>query len=896
MVVNYSETNPIVRDPYELDRLAEELAEREAEHPPAATATSSDLPQLLPLSHDNPYLISEEFNVEEFLLSRSYTSLPDLRTELREYLATLKEELVKLINDDYEAFISLSTDLQGDGDRLENIKSPLIDLRSQILVSRDQLQGIQDSVKEKLERRAALREEKALLQLLLKISDSISRLESLLLITPSSEKSPSSETAFDVRNLSVDENVDEKAKGNRAKRLLRIVTEYTQLLYHAEKASSRNCVFVTEMQWRIERIKSTLSSDLEHHFTTTLLSLITSEKSQAGKTIHPESERIKHMSDLIDCLQAYDLLCLWRDAEDVIRREVVRGFVKKTIFPGALSGPHSPVLPHTPSPLVSLGSSQYPFTPYTPYTAFASKQNSLLSHPTDFDSTIYLLDDAENPLAALYNKVLRFISEHLKTVMEAADRISLKNPQRAAGSSSLSVNITGDGIANDYFDILSNVVWVEVSRAIMDDLGSLVFAAGRPDEFHKNYETTQAFLRSIEYLAPSLQSVGSLRRHPSFQAFERRWQLPIYFQLRWKDIVSSVVEVLESKALSAPVNGLKSKDADVTFLTNQSAVVWSALCQCWSTEIYLPDLGHRFWRLTLQLLKRYRVWLESNFVNVTAKSKTPAANKVTGTAASGSRPSTPAPSQDSQFSDRTVDEDGILHQCATLMQDVKGMERAMWTLWRQQISLMLPQHLINDDDIEGQPEGVLRSSLTSLTDVLPLLSSQVETILIRRCCDSLAPVKSLPGQFRATSQRNIPTKPSTFVPLILRPVKTFFGVGTGGSDTRALRESFCVPVSTNVVGAVASRYMTHVTAMRKAEDSLRRLRVGKRTGFSLFGGSGASNEDDSRDEERVRTQLILDVEAFGKDAEALGVDLDHSAAFKALNYSVHANAVDAETA
>jgi hypothetical protein len=74
------------------------------------------------------------FNVELFLQSRSYTSLSDLRSELRDYLATLKEELVQLINDDYEAFISLSTDLRREGTRLERLKFPLADLKSETLV------------------------------------------------------------------------------------------------------------------------------------------------------------------------------------------------------------------------------------------------------------------------------------------------------------------------------------------------------------------------------------------------------------------------------------------------------------------------------------------------------------------------------------------------------------------------------------------------------------------------------------------------------------------------------------------------------------------------------------------------------------------------------------------
>lgn len=61
-------------------------------------------------------------------------SLPELRSELRDYLLALKEELVKLINDDYEAFISLSTDLKGEGSRLERMKQPLESIKAQIIV------------------------------------------------------------------------------------------------------------------------------------------------------------------------------------------------------------------------------------------------------------------------------------------------------------------------------------------------------------------------------------------------------------------------------------------------------------------------------------------------------------------------------------------------------------------------------------------------------------------------------------------------------------------------------------------------------------------------------------------------------------------------------------------
>lgn len=121
-------------DPFELERLAEELEIREL-HDADTTHAEFSLP-IAHLTHDDPHLTGDSFSVEEFLLSRPYTSLPDLRSELRDYQGILKQELVGLINDDYEAFISLSTNLQGEDLRIKRLQRPLDSLREVVMVSR----------------------------------------------------------------------------------------------------------------------------------------------------------------------------------------------------------------------------------------------------------------------------------------------------------------------------------------------------------------------------------------------------------------------------------------------------------------------------------------------------------------------------------------------------------------------------------------------------------------------------------------------------------------------------------------------------------------------------------------------------------------------------------------
>lgn len=133
-------------DPLGLEELAENLQLREESGQllsekqsdqivsSSSNGTLDGFPEYLPLSLGSTHLSESHFSVEDFLLTRPYTSLFDLRTELRDRLATLKEELVKLINDDYEAFISLSTDLKDEGENVRRIYEPLQAVKEKIQV------------------------------------------------------------------------------------------------------------------------------------------------------------------------------------------------------------------------------------------------------------------------------------------------------------------------------------------------------------------------------------------------------------------------------------------------------------------------------------------------------------------------------------------------------------------------------------------------------------------------------------------------------------------------------------------------------------------------------------------------------------------------------------------
>lgn len=65
--------------------------------------------------------------------------------------------------------------------------------------------------------------------------------------------------------------------------------------------------------------------------------------------------------------------------------------------------------------------------------------------------------------------------------MEVSDNISGKRADLAR----LATGVDAWNSEARGFEILANVVWTEIGRAITDELGQIIFAAGRPEDFQK---------------------------------------------------------------------------------------------------------------------------------------------------------------------------------------------------------------------------------------------------------------------------------------------------------------------------------------------------------------------------------------------------------------------------
>jgi len=178
--------------------------------------------------------------------------------------------------------------------------------------------------------------------------------------------------------------------------------------------------------------------------------------------------------------------------------------------------PPSPIVPNTPFRIVGHESTTSVVSthqiPYTPFTAFIPRQSTYnIDSPSD-SPRAHLLDETDDSLARLYNQLLRFVERHLCRIMSLADKIALATHTESRTTKRDEIIMEVSVEESRGFQIMSNVVWDELGKSLMDEIGVVVFAAGNPKEFRQ--------VNLCHFLVQeSLESFTALRNDPSFYSF-----------------------------------------------------------------------------------------------------------------------------------------------------------------------------------------------------------------------------------------------------------------------------------------------------------------------------------------------------------------------------------------
>ena len=241
---------------------------------------TSSLPFPEPLSRAS--FLAPDFDPAQYLssLRNRHQSLEDLRQELRDLDQLLSRELLDLVNENYQDFLSLGNALQGGEEKAEEVRVGLLAFHRDVQTIRDKVEARSAEVEGLLGEKKQLRKDANVGQALLDVADRIEELEHRLMIgeknnsgQPQQEQSSSDTESDDFLN---DDESDESEEDDTEKVpdsttaspvvSLKRIEHHIQKYVAVTKLSTRigdDHPFLVNQQPRVNKIRSAVLLDLK---------------------------------------------------------------------------------------------------------------------------------------------------------------------------------------------------------------------------------------------------------------------------------------------------------------------------------------------------------------------------------------------------------------------------------------------------------------------------------------------------------------------------------------------------------------------------------------------------------------------------------------------------------
>lgn len=464
-----------------------------------------------------------------------------------------------------------------------------------------------------------------------------------------------------------------------------------------------------------------------------------------------------------------------------------------------------------------------------------------------------VVESHPNGLQLMYNKLLEFVPHHCRLLREVTG---------GAISSAKGSTVPG-------YDFLVNSVWPEIVRGLEENLPSL-FNPGDPDAFHEKYTVSMGFVRAFERQCGSQASVRRLRAHPAYHSFNNKWNLPVYFQIRFREIAGSLEAALTDALEDAP--------AGSSYCLLASHRTWSCLQRCWSEQMFLPSLAHRLWRLTLQVLARYSVFIRELLLRPISNESAKDIRKPLGTG-SKDAPAAPGNSEDPGSGPSeakppaSVTSTQLVHAAADLARLQEQLPELLETI-RPKLETIGFKNF-------SSISAALEDSRLALEACVPALSARIVQDLSESCFGFLKSALEVPRLYRRTN-KEVPTTASSYVDSALRPCHQ---LRSGHQDK--LQPELIQQWLQGALSESTHRFYETVSdvllSVKKMEESLKRLKQARRSSPATPGGSGGSGGSGGMsDDDKIRLQLALDVAHLGDQIQKLGLRPEDVRSFPAL--------------
>ncbi|CAD6572518.1 MAG: hypothetical protein ASARMPRED_005426 [Alectoria sarmentosa] len=195
-------------------------------------------------------------------LRNRHQTLEDLRAELRTRSQDLNKELLDLVNENYQDFLSLGSSLKGGDEKVEEVRLGLLGFRREVEGLRGKVDRRRKEVEELVEERKRIRDSVQVGRRVLEIERRIGELEGRLMLAPTgTRKVEANEEEIDVSDS--EEESDEETESNAIgiPRLRRHMEQYMYIKGEMKRTGSEH-PFLVKQEERVLRLKQTVLLDL----------------------------------------------------------------------------------------------------------------------------------------------------------------------------------------------------------------------------------------------------------------------------------------------------------------------------------------------------------------------------------------------------------------------------------------------------------------------------------------------------------------------------------------------------------------------------------------------------------------------------------------------------------
>ncbi|XP_020580665.1 conserved oligomeric Golgi complex subunit 2 [Phalaenopsis equestris] len=263
-----------------------------------------------PLWFKKSSFLSADFDPESYIADlRTFVPLESLGAELRSHLATLKSELVELINRDYTDFVSLSTRLVDVDSSVARMRAPLADFRDKVGAFRIAVDNSLSSLRGGLRQRAEASAAREILERLLDTFHVVSKVEKLIKELPTTVSGSSADLVLSNENSLQPAEIGTNFRVTQSILLERIASEMNRIKFSISNA--KDLPFIVNMEKRIQNTTEMLDNSLGNCF-------------KDGLEHHDEDA-------IYNCLRAYAAIDNTAAAEEIFRTVIVTPLIQNII-------------------------------------------------------------------------------------------------------------------------------------------------------------------------------------------------------------------------------------------------------------------------------------------------------------------------------------------------------------------------------------------------------------------------------------------------------------------------------------------------------------------------------------------------------------------------------------